>query len=78
MTVNQIDQTAATTQDSTLLQKQEQKPKTNTVTPVKQDTVVLSETAKDLAALKAGTSAQEEANETITSKLKEQETKPKQ
>ena len=39
--------------------------------PPKKDTLVLSEKAKDLAAMKAGKAAAEEATESITAKLKE-------
>jgi len=38
----------------------------------KKDTAILSESAKDLAALKAGKSSQEETTESMSSKLKEQ------
>ncbi|HTX99852.1 MAG TPA: hypothetical protein VMG09_07510 [Bacteroidota bacterium] len=41
---------------------------------VKKDTLVLSEKAKDMAALKAGKSAQEEMTESITAKMKEGDT----
>lgn len=80
MAINQIQQTAATPPVTTVPPKQEQMPKPNTATntTVKKDTVILSEAAKDLAAFQAGKSAQEEANETITSKLKEEASKPQQ
>lgn len=39
---------------------------------LKKDTAILSESAKDLAALKAGKSSQEEAAESISTEQKEQ------
>ncbi len=72
MTIGSISQsvnTAASTSHSPNVQKAA--PVKNSSSGSKKDNVILSETAKDLAALKAGKSSQEEATESITSKLKE-------
>lgn len=42
-------------------------------TPVKKDVAIISEKAKDLAALKAGKGASEEANESMSAKIREVE-----
>ncbi len=73
MTIGSIGQSVNTVAASTSYS-----PKAQKAAPVKtsssgseKDTVILSESAKDLAALKAGKSSQEEATESVTAKLKE-------
>ena len=70
MTINSVSQSGYTDSVTASTQNSAQKTSSAAVTPpANKDTAIISESAKDLAALKTGQASKEESTESVSSKL---------